>query len=143
MPAFAPVALALLLVLPVGPPGRARLATIEATAPLQDHSEQSIQRASLEALKPAAHRAGAMVFTWVTLSQANVLEDRVTVLLFATDSEPEGEGGAGPPPRDRARGGQATGLPAGGEGSLADGRGRQPPSAGRATGEGARECRQR
>ena len=100
MHSLVPVALALLLVLPAGSPALARIATIEATAPLDDHSEQAVQKAFLEALKAAVRQAEAMGFTWVALGQADVLEDRVTVQLFATDTEPEGEyDEAGPSPR--------------------------------------------
>ena len=94
------VALAFLLVLPAGSPALARIATIEATAPLDDQSEQAIQAAFLEALKAALQQAEAMGFTWLALGQADVLEDRVPIQLFATDTEPEGEHDeAGPSPR--------------------------------------------
>jgi len=90
---FSWLALALLLVLGVASPAVARLATIETTAPLQDHAEQSIKTAFKEALQTAVRGAVAMGLSWVKISRALVLQDIVTVQILATDTKPEGEEG--------------------------------------------------
>ncbi len=69
----------------------ARLATIQAMAPLGDHSNRSIREALKEAVEVAVRGAIAMDFSWVEVTQAVVLQDRVTVRILATDTEPEGE----------------------------------------------------
>ncbi len=70
-------------------PARARVAAIETSAPLTDHSEQAIQLALTEAVMNAVRGAMAMGLTWVRLRDATVLADAVTVLIVATDAEPE------------------------------------------------------
>ncbi len=83
--------LAFFLVLCVGSPALARMASIQTTAPLQDHAEQSIQAAIKEAVETAVRGAAAMGMSWVRLGRAMVLEDMVAVQIIASDSKPEGE----------------------------------------------------
>lgn len=73
------------------PPGSGRAAAIQSVAPLQDHSEQSVTTAIKEAVVVAAQKAAAMGLSWVQVREAYVLEDKVVVLVLATDTEP-GEG---------------------------------------------------
>ncbi len=68
------------------PPGRA--AAIQSVAPLQDHSEQSVTTAIKEAVVVAAQKARTMGLSWVQVREAYVLEDKVVVLVLATDTEP-------------------------------------------------------
>ncbi len=105
--------LPLLLVLSVASPVLAREATIETTAPLQDHADQSIKTALKDAVETAMKGALAMGFSWVQISQALVLEDMVTVQLFASDTEPEQaqeEEGALPGDEPGARPAQPAGM---------------------------------
>ncbi len=95
MRSFGRLALALLLVLALVSPGLAGVATIEATAPLQDHSQESIKAAFIEALKAAVGQAEAMGFPWVAINEVRVLEHKVTVELLASDMDPEREEGRG------------------------------------------------
>ncbi len=69
----------------------ARHATIEAMAPIGDRSDRSIREALKEAVEIAVRGAMAMDFSWVEVTQALVLQDRVTVRILATDTEPDGE----------------------------------------------------
>lgn len=96
MHAFGRLALAALLVVLFASPCLARVATIEATAPLLDQSEQSVKAALAEAVETAVHRAIAMGFSWVAISKALVLEDMVSVQILASDTDPDGEGEAEP-----------------------------------------------
>ncbi len=73
------------------PEGTARLATIETTAPLPDRSDPSVRAALKEAVESAVRGAIAMDFSWVEVTEALVLQDRVTVRILATDTEPEGQ----------------------------------------------------
>lgn len=93
-------AIALLLVLSVTSPSLARMAAIETTAPLQDHSEQSIKAAVTEAVETAVRGALAMGLPWIHLRGALVLADMVTVQILATDMEPKGEEAGEPSPND-------------------------------------------
>ena len=86
------LAIALLLGLSVGSPVLARMASIQTTAPLQDHAEQSIQAAVKEAVETAVKGAAAMGLSWVQLGRAVVLGDMVAVQILASDTKPEGEG---------------------------------------------------
>lgn len=95
MRSFGRLALALLLVLALVSPGLAGVATIEATAPLQDHSQESIRAAFMEALKAAVGQAEAMGLPWVAINEVRVLEHKVTVELLASDTDPEREEGRG------------------------------------------------
>lgn len=88
------LALTLLLVLCVGSPALARMASIQTTAPLQDHAEQSIQAAVKEAVETAVKGAAAMGMSWVQLGRAVVLQDMVAVQILASDTEPKEEGTA-------------------------------------------------
>ena len=82
--------LALLLVLAVSTPVSARVATIETTAPLQDHSEQSLKAALTEVVQAIAKGAIAMGLSWVQVTRVLVLEDMLTVQVIASDTGPEG-----------------------------------------------------
>jgi hypothetical protein len=92
----------LLFVLSVGSPALARVATIQTTAPLQDHTQQSIQTALKDAVESAVKSAAAMRLSWVMLNQALVLGDMVAVQIVATDKDPqeqeEQDGEEGPDP---------------------------------------------
>ncbi len=83
------LATAILVVLWVASPGSARVATIETTAPLEDHAELSIKAALKEAVDSAVKGAVAMGLRWVKISHAFVLEDAVAVQILATDTAPE------------------------------------------------------
>jgi len=85
------LALLLLLALAVASPALAGVATIETTAPLPDHSEQSIRMAFRTAVETAVRGAMAMGLPRVQLRQAVVLEDAVAVQILATDMEPDAE----------------------------------------------------
>jgi len=76
-------------ILAVASPVLARVAAIETSAPLADHSEEAIHSALTEAVVNAVRGAMAMGLTWVRLRNATVLDDTVTVLIVATDTEPE------------------------------------------------------
>ncbi len=86
---FTCLALALLIVTTVGSPALARVAMIQTMAPLQDHTEHSIQAALKVAVESAAKGAAAMGLSRVTLNQVLVLADMVTVQIVATDKEPQ------------------------------------------------------
>jgi hypothetical protein len=83
------LAASLLLVLWVASPGSARVATIQTTAPLQDHAELSVKTALKEAVDAAVKGAVAMGLQWVQISRALVFEDAVAVQILATDTAPE------------------------------------------------------
>jgi hypothetical protein len=85
------LAFAFVLVLCVGSPALARMASIQMAAPLQDHAEQSIQAAFKEAVETAVKGAAAMGMSWIQLGRAMVLEDMVAVQIIASDTKPEGE----------------------------------------------------
>ncbi len=85
-----------LLVLGVASPGLARVAEIEATAPLSDHGEPSVRAALAEAVSTAVRGAVAMGLRWYKISKAIVLEDQVAVKILATDSVSEPEGTVAP-----------------------------------------------
>ncbi len=98
---FSWLTLTLLLVLSVASPALGRVATIQTTAPLQDHAEQSIKTALLEAVETAVKGAAAMGFSWVKLGRVLVLEEMVAVQIVARDTKPqeqeeEGEEGVEP-----------------------------------------------
>ncbi len=101
MRSFGGLVLAFSLVLSSVSPGLAGVATIEATAPLQDHSQESIKAAFIEALKAAVGQAEAMGLPWVAINEVQILEHKVTIQLLATDTDPESEEGQGRE-RDRA-----------------------------------------
>lgn len=84
-------ALTSLVVLLMVSPVWARVATIETTAPLRDHAEQSVDAALQDAVETALRGAVAMGLSWVKINRALVLENMVTVQLLATDRDPEGE----------------------------------------------------
>jgi hypothetical protein len=77
------------LVVLVAPPGWARVATIETTAPLGDHSEASIKAAVTEAVQTALRGAVAMGLSRVHLNHALVLDDAVVIQLLAADADEE------------------------------------------------------
>ena len=80
---------ALLLVTCAVSSGLAKVATIQTTAPLQDHAEPSVKAAFKEAVEAALKGAVAMGLHWVQISKAFVLEDAVAVQLLATDTAPQ------------------------------------------------------
>jgi hypothetical protein len=85
------LALTVLVGVSVASPAWRRVATIETTAPLQDHAEQSIKTAFKEAVETAVRGAVAMGLSWVKLGRTQVLENMVTVQILATDTDPQGE----------------------------------------------------
>jgi hypothetical protein len=87
------------------------MATIEATAPLQDHSQQSIETAVAVAVETAVYQAIAMGFSWAAISQALVSEDAVTVQLLAGDTTLELEDEDGEEPGPDSVGSAAIGQP--------------------------------
>ncbi len=89
MRAFARLALAFLLVLGIASPALAGVAAIQATAPLEDHSEPAVRAAVKTAVETAVRGAVAMGLPWVQLRQAVVLEDIVVVHVLATDTKPD------------------------------------------------------
>lgn len=92
------LALALLLVLSVASPGLARMAMIETTVALQNHSEESVKTAMTAAVEAAARGAIAMGLPWIHLRRAFVLDDGVLIQIFASDTKREG--GEEEPERD-------------------------------------------
>ena len=105
---------ALTLVLLVASPSLARVATIETTASLTDHSPASIHAAFDEAVRTAARGAVAMGLPHLQVRRALVMDDAVIIQLFAADSDVDDEfaldeSDAGP---DAARPGP---VPSGGE----------------------------
>ena len=92
------VALTLLLVVSVASPGLARMAMIETTVAIENHSEQSVKIAIMAAVEAAARGAIAMGLPWIQLRRAFVLDDAVLIQVFASD--PKREGGEEEPERD-------------------------------------------
>ncbi len=80
---------ALWMVLVIASPGLAGVAVIEATAPLLDHSEQSIRTAVMAAVTTAARGALAMGLPWIQLGPAQVIGETLTIQILATDAEPD------------------------------------------------------
>ena len=95
---FMVVVVVLGLILGVVPPGEATVASIETTAPLQDHAEQTVQAALKEAVDAAVKGAAAMGLPWVHLNRAVVLADVVAVQILATYTAPETEMDEAPGP---------------------------------------------
>jgi hypothetical protein len=83
--------LPLLLALALVTPALARVAAIETTAPLADHSEEGIKAAIKQAVVTAVRGAVAMGFQWVQVRQAVVFTDLVSVQILASDQQPDGE----------------------------------------------------
>jgi hypothetical protein len=79
------------VILVAASPAPARVAAIETSAPLADHSEEAIRSALTDAVVNAVKGAVAMGLTWVRLRNAAVLDDAVTVLIVATDTEQDAE----------------------------------------------------
>ena len=75
------------LVVLVASPSWARIATIETTAPLGDHSAASIKAAVTEAVRTALRGALAMGLSRVHLNRAMVLQDAVVIRLLAADAD--------------------------------------------------------
>ncbi len=90
----------LLMLLSVASPALARVAAIETTAPLADHSKESIEAALTQAVKTAVQGAVAMGLTWIQVRQAVVFSDAVSVRIFASDGELQDEDGAEPEPEE-------------------------------------------
>ena len=89
------VVLGLVGVLALASPAMARMASFEATTPLQDHSKQSIEMAVIEAVEAGVQSAIAMGFSWIQVSPPLLLDDKVVVHFAATDVDPEGSGDGG------------------------------------------------
>ena len=83
--------LSVLVVLTLALPAFARIAAIETSAPLSDHSDEAIEAALTQAVVVAVRGAVAMGLPWVRVRQAVVVEDVVTVQIVATDTEPDDE----------------------------------------------------
>ena len=81
--------LPLLLALALVTPALARVAAIETTAPLADHSEEGIKTAIKQAVMTAVRGAVAMGFEWIQVRQAVVFTDLVSVQILASDQQPE------------------------------------------------------
>ena len=86
----------ILLVLLVASPSLARVATIETAVPLQDHSEPAIKAALAEVVQTIAKGALAMGLSWVQVRQVLVQEDRLTIQVIATDTNPGAQEEADP-----------------------------------------------
>jgi hypothetical protein len=82
------LALGLALVMATALPSLAAVATIETTAPLWDHRDESVNAALHAALQAAVVGAAAMGLPWIRISRALILEDAVAVKIFATDEDP-------------------------------------------------------
>lgn len=80
---------ALLVALAVAPPAFARVVSIETTAPLADHSDQSIDRAIKGAVATSVQGAIAMGLAWIWLHETRVLQDAIIVRMIATDEDLE------------------------------------------------------
>ncbi len=91
MPSLTRFALILGLMFVVASPAIARVAAIETTAPLGDHSKTSIEDAVTQALRTAVRGAMAMGLPWVRIRQALVFSDMVSVQIVASDSELDDE----------------------------------------------------
>ena len=87
--------------------GIAQLASIETMAPLEDHSDEAVEKAVKQAVGAAVRGALAMGLPWVRLERAVVHESMVTVHLLATAQDPD-ESDAAP---------DAEGLPGTGAGA--------------------------
>jgi len=79
----------LLLTLAAPTAAPARVTRIESTAPLPDHSDQTIGRAVRAAVDRCVRDATAMGLLWIWLEDALVLRDRVIVKMVATDEVEE------------------------------------------------------
>lgn len=111
------VALALGAYVLLGAPAafaRPQIVAIEATAPLEDRTDEAINAAIGEAVRTAARGALAMGLPWLRIQGAYVRGDYVAVKVVATDEEPEPAtdetgrepGGGGLPIGDPSDGGQ-------------------------------------
>jgi hypothetical protein len=81
--------LAMLGALALAWPAGARVAAIETSAPLDDHSEDAVMAAVRQAVVTAVRGAVAMGLPWIRLRDAAVTGDQVTVVVVATDVEPD------------------------------------------------------
>jgi hypothetical protein len=92
--------LACVLMITTAAPSAAKMATIQTTAPLRDHGEQTVKRAIQDAVESAVTGAIAMGLPWVQLGRAIVLEDAVAVQILATDTNPDARTGEEAPGSD-------------------------------------------
>jgi hypothetical protein len=83
------------------PPAPTDMATIEATAPLDEPSEAGVKAAITHAVQKAARGALAMGFTWLHVQNAYVRPGYVGVQVVAMTRAPDEEPDAHP---DRDRG---------------------------------------
>jgi hypothetical protein len=67
----------------------ARETTIEATAPLAEHSDTAVRTAMMVAIGKALADAKTKGVRLVRLDEARVLEDRVTIRGLASDTAPD------------------------------------------------------
>jgi len=93
------IAVALLLILVGVSPVFAGAAVIETTAPLSEHSNESIKTAVVTAVETAARGAKAMGLSRIALNDVRVLPSMVIVQILATDMSPE-SGPNGPDDED-------------------------------------------
>jgi hypothetical protein len=89
MRALSRIAVALLLVLVGVSPVFAGAAVIETTAPLSEHSNESIKTAVVTAVETAARGAKAMGLSRIALNDVRVLPSMVIVQVLATDMSSE------------------------------------------------------
>ena len=91
MRSIARPAIALLLLVSFASPAMARVAAIQTTAALRDHSEESITEALQNAFDDALRGAAAMGLPRVQIDDAVVLPERnlVAVRILAADSDGE------------------------------------------------------
>ena len=91
MRSIAGLVLALVMVVLLGSPAMARVAAIQTTAALRDHSEESITEALQKAFDDALRGAAAMGLPQVQIDDAVILPERnsVAVRILAADSEGE------------------------------------------------------
>jgi hypothetical protein len=64
---------------------------IQASAPLSDRSDRSVEQALKSAIDSCVRGATAMGLSWIWLDDAAVRGDSVIVQMVATDDEAEGE----------------------------------------------------
>ncbi|HEV8674932.1 MAG TPA: hypothetical protein VGX21_12870 [Methylomirabilota bacterium] len=92
----------LVFALVLASPALARVAAIETTAPLADHSAEAIEAALTQAVVTAVRGAVAMGLTWVQVRQAYVYTDLVSVQIVASDTEPDDADAAEPEERPQS-----------------------------------------
>ena len=84
---FIPLLFLVMLALPG--PAWARMVAIEASAPLTDHSEASMERALRGAVELCVQHASSLGLLRVKFERAVLLRDRLIVMMLATDEDTE------------------------------------------------------